>query len=246
MEGAARQVIDLLVIIIVLGRVRVAHREQAVTAAGDGIAQLDRHVFQQLVHALAFQLPTAMQQLARGGVGEGHALHAIATIGEQQHRHRRVLHHGVQQKFALHQRLPLFAQYIAQFGMGLHKLGEFIVAAPVHAEIEFAVAVAAGGAGECPQQRADRCGSTTQCPPHQRKQDDGGHTRHHPATVHPVRQEPRQCRRQRQYRQQPQKQGEGEGARFHWDVLTRAECRGDPCAGTAPAGSVPARRQPVR
>ncbi|MNV40651.1 hypothetical protein D3C71_1322660 [compost metagenome] len=244
MEVAARQVIDLLVFFIIFQRVGFTHGEQAVATARDGVAQFDRHGFQQFLHALAFQLPTAVQQLACGDVGERHALDAVTAVGEQQHRHRRVLHHGVEQQLALHQCLALLAQHFAEFGVGFHQLRELIIAAPMHTEVVLAVAVAAGGAGQRTQQRADRRGRAMQCVPHQGKQDDGGAHHDQPAMVHPVGEHPRQCRRQCEHGQQAQEQAEGEGAWFHRDILIRAGCRDGPCGGTAPDGSSPVPQRP--
>jgi len=93
-----------------------------------------------------------MQQLARSQIGEHHAGDAITARGDQQHRHRRILHHRVQQKFALHQALPLCTQHIAQFAVCLHQVAELVIAGPVHAEVVFAVAIAAGGARQGPHQ----------------------------------------------------------------------------------------------
>ncbi|KAG1269953.1 hypothetical protein G6F65_013479 [Rhizopus arrhizus] len=157
------------------------HREQAVAAAGDRVAQLHRHLLQHILQALAFQLPAAVQQLARGQVGEHHAGDAIAAGRDQQHRHRRVLHHGVEQQFALHQPLPLRTQHIAQLAVRLHQVAQLIIARPVHAEVVLTIAVAAGGAGERAHQRAHRCGRAAQGPPHQRQQDQRRYRGDHPA-----------------------------------------------------------------
>ncbi|KAG1456090.1 hypothetical protein G6F57_015171 [Rhizopus arrhizus] len=191
------------------------HREQAVAAAGDRVAQLHRHLLQHILQALAFQLPAAVQQLARGQVGEHHAGDAIAAGRDQQHRHRRVLHHGVEQQFALHQPLPLRTQHIAQLAVRLHQVAQLIIARPVHAEVVLTIAVAAGGAGERAHQRAHRCGRAAQGPPHQRQQDQRRYRGDHPAVIHPVRQQPRQRGSQRQHRQQAQEQAEGERAPLH-------------------------------
>ncbi|KAG0953689.1 hypothetical protein G6F31_013370 [Rhizopus arrhizus] len=191
------------------------HREQAVAAAGDRVAQLHRHLLQHILQALAFQLPAAVQQLARGQVGEHHAGDASAAGRDQQHRHRRVLHHGVEQQFALHQPLPLRTQHIAQLAVRLHQVAQLIIARPVHAEVVLTIAVAAGGAGERAHQRAHRCGRAAQGPPHQRQQDQRRYRGDHPAVIHPVRQQPRQRGSQRQHRQQAQEQAEGERAPLH-------------------------------
>ncbi|MNV54300.1 hypothetical protein D3C71_1464860 [compost metagenome] len=169
LERAPREVIDLFVVLVTLHAIFAfrLHREQAVATAADGVAQFHRQLLEHVFHALAFQLPAAVQQLACGQVGEHHAGNAIATGGDQQHRHRGVLHHGVQQQFALHQALALCAQHFAQFAVCLHQVTQFVIAGPVDAEVVLTVAVAAGGARQRPHQRAHRCGGAAQRPPHQ-------------------------------------------------------------------------------
>ncbi len=98
-ELPAGKVVDLLFGIVVL----TADRHQAVAAPVHGLAQFHRHAGQQLVETLALQFPALVQQFARGQVGKHHAAFPIAACGHQQHRHRRVLDHGVQQQFTLHQ-----------------------------------------------------------------------------------------------------------------------------------------------
>jgi len=75
------------------------------------------------------------------------AAQAVAAVGGKQHRHRRVLHHGVEHQFALRQALALFAQDLAQLPVRSDHFAQFVVAAPVHAEVVLAVAVAADAAG---------------------------------------------------------------------------------------------------
>ncbi len=76
--------------------------------------------------------------------------------GDQQHRHRRVLQHGVEQQFALHEALALFTQHVAEFAVCGDEFGQFILAAPVDAEVVFAVAVGVHAAGQRTQQGFQR------------------------------------------------------------------------------------------
>ena len=124
-----------------------ADREQAIAAALHRYSHLHGCACQQVVETLAFQFPAAVQQLACGHVGEHHPALAIAAGSDQQHRHRRVLHHRVQQQFALHQSLSLFAQHVAQFRVRAHQVAQVVASVPVDAEVVLAVAIGADTAG---------------------------------------------------------------------------------------------------
>jgi hypothetical protein len=104
-EVAARQVIHLFVLAFAGG-------EQAVAAAPQGLDQGRRRLFQHLVQGMSFQLAAFRQQLARGQVGVGDGARRIGQFRHQQHGHRRVLHHGVEQQLALHEVEALFAQHL--------------------------------------------------------------------------------------------------------------------------------------
>jgi hypothetical protein len=141
-EAAARQVEHFLVF-------AVADGEQAIAAAPDGFAQGGLDARQQLGQAQAFQLAALVHQLAGGQVGE----HDGAVVGDQQHGDGGVLHHGVEQQFALHQAQALLAQHVAQRVVGGDQVAQFIVVRPVQAEGKIAVAVAGDGAGQRAVQR---------------------------------------------------------------------------------------------
>ena len=147
-EVAPRKVEHILLVAL------VGYGEQAVAAAPHRLAQFRRQAVQQRVQVLALELAPVVEQLACGQVGVDHPALSVATFGRQQHRHRGVLHHGVQQQFALDQVLALLPQHLAQLGVGAHQLADLVVAGPVHAEVELAVAIGVDAAGQGPEQRA--------------------------------------------------------------------------------------------
>jgi hypothetical protein len=130
--------------------------EQAVAAAPQGFDQGRRRLFQHLVQGVAFQLAAFRQQLARGQVGVGDGARRIGQVRHQQHGHRRVLHHGVEQQLALHEVEALFAQHLAEGVVGVDQVGQLVVLAPVQAEGKVAVAVARHRALQGAEQRQDR------------------------------------------------------------------------------------------
>ena len=125
-EAAPGQVVHLFVLAL-------SCCKQAVAAARDRLAQRGQRLFQDLGQVMAFQLAALVQELARGQV----AVHDGAGAGgvaHEQHGHRRVLHHGVEQKFTLDQLQALFAQHAAQRVVGGHQVAHFVVLGPVQAE----------------------------------------------------------------------------------------------------------------
>src|SRR3546814_6615848 len=68
----------------------------------------------------------------------------------------RVLHDGVQQQFALHQRLPLVAQHTAQLVVAFDQLAQFSPALPGDAAAAIDVAIAGHAASERAEQRPRR------------------------------------------------------------------------------------------
>ena len=111
---------DLLVVGLV-----AFDREQAVAAATQCIGEGRHREQQQGVAMQSFDAAAIVQQLACGEI----AVDDMAGSIEQQHRHRGVLHHRVQQQFALRQGQPLFAQGVAKGVVGAHQIGEFAVSA---------------------------------------------------------------------------------------------------------------------
>ena len=118
-EAAPRQVVHLFLLAFAAGKQAIAGARQRF---GQGRCRLLHDVGQ----ALAFQPPSLVQQLARGQVGVDDG----AAFGHQQHGHRRVLHHGVEQQLALHQVQALLAQHVAKRIVRRHQVGQFIVLRP--------------------------------------------------------------------------------------------------------------------
>ena len=144
-EAAAREVVHLFL-------VGLADREQPVAAAIHRLAQRRRRRAQQGLQREAFELAALVQQPA----GREIAVDDVPAVADQQHRHRRVLHHRVEQQLALHEREPLFAQHAAEFVVRGDEVAEFVAVLPAQAETEIAVAIAERGAGERPEQRQRR------------------------------------------------------------------------------------------
>ena len=140
-ELAAGEMVDVLVVFI-------AHGEHAITAAGECLLERIGRRRQQCIQVLPLQAASFPHQLAGGEVGVDHAAGRV----DQQHRHRRVLHHGVEQQFALHQRKALLPQSVAKAVVAGDQLPEFALPAPGEAEAEIAVAVAVDGTGQRPEQ----------------------------------------------------------------------------------------------
>ena len=233
-ETAAREV-DHLLVVVVAGDV-----EQRVAAAGDGLAQCRMRGGHQRVEGAAFQALAITEQPPRREVGQHDAPGGI----HQQQRHRRVLHHRVQQQLALHQRQPLRAQGVAQGVVGIHQFGH-VVARRGQAVAVVAVAVA----GDQRQQGAASRRIAREQPPDQPGQQQ---PRGEAGGQCPVRR-PVEMRADGGHgdgQQQAARQREqcapavGQGGQAHG--LSRARCRGGPCAGTAPAATGPVRRRPVR
>ena len=67
---------------------------------------------------------------------------AAGDIGQHQ-RHRRVLHHGIQQQFALRQMLTLVTQGLSQRVVHADQIAQFV--APIHRDREAEIAVAITG-----------------------------------------------------------------------------------------------------
>ena len=141
-EAAARQVIHLFLF-------PVAAAEQAVVAARQRLAQRRRGLLHDVGQVQSFQAAPLVQQLPRRQVG----IHDGLAFGHQQHGHGRVLHHGVEQQFALHQVQPLFSQHVAERIVSRHQVGQFIVLRPAQAERKVAVLVAGDGAAQGAEQR---------------------------------------------------------------------------------------------
>ncbi|EEF22579.1 conserved hypothetical protein, partial [Ricinus communis] len=146
LEAAAREVVDVFLVDVGVGGPR---GEQAVAAARQRVQQRRRGVGQNLAELVSFQPAALIQQLARGDVGIGDR----PGLADQQHGHRRVLHHGVQQQLALDQVEALLAQYRAECIVGGHQVAQLIVLRPVQAEGKVAVLVAGDGAGQRAEQR---------------------------------------------------------------------------------------------
>ncbi len=236
-EAAPRQMVDLLLLRVLV----VGDGEQAVAAARHGLAQRRRHAQQQLVQALAVQFPAAVQQLACGQVGEHHAAQAIAAVGGQQHRHRRVLLDGGEHQFALRQALGLFAQDVAQLPVRGDHFAQCVVTAPVHAEVVLAIAVAADGTGQGAEQRAHRRGgAVARRSVHHisasRNSAEKLATSQPRASSHGIAAASASTGSRRRNRPMVKERCS----------FIRAEFRSGPCAGTAPAGSSPTRPRPGR
>jgi hypothetical protein len=118
-EAAAGEMVDVLVVF-------VADGEHAIAATLQRFAQGIRRALEQRVERLAFELVALAQQLPCGEVGVDDAVVRV----DQQHRHRRVLDHGVEQQFALHQRQALLAQRIAETVVRGDQFRELALAAP--------------------------------------------------------------------------------------------------------------------
>ena len=118
-EQAAREVVDVLVVL-------VADGEHAVAAAREGVAHGLGHAFEQLGEGHALETVAVAEQLARGQVAE----HDVTTGIDQQHRHRRVLHHRVEQQLALHQAQALFAQGVAERAVAGDQVSQLAAAFP--------------------------------------------------------------------------------------------------------------------
>ena len=85
-EAAPRQVIDFFLVIGADGK-------QAITAAVECITQGLCRLADDGLQVVALELAAFMQQLPRCDVG----VNDRPGLGYQQHRHRRVLDHGVEQ-----------------------------------------------------------------------------------------------------------------------------------------------------
>ena len=144
-EAAARKMEDVFIVF-------VADREDAVATALERIAQRLRRAFENRIEAAAFESSAFAQQFARGEIAQHDALRFV----HQHHRHRRVLHHGVEQQFALHQRDSLLAQCIAERVVRIHQFDQIAVFVPGDAETEIAVAIARHRTGQRAEQRAQR------------------------------------------------------------------------------------------
>ena len=130
----------------------VTGAEHARRAVAEGFRQGIVACAEQAVQCVPIEATAFAQQLARRDVGEDYVLLRV----EQQHGHRRVLHHGVEQQLALDQLQLLLAQGFADRVVAGDEVAELVVARPPQAEAVVAVAVAERGAGEGPDQRAHR------------------------------------------------------------------------------------------
>ncbi len=147
--------------------VAFADREQAVAAALKRFLQWHRQYRQQRVDRIAFQFAAFVQQAPRRDI----RINDRTGIHAQEHRDRRVLHHGIEQQFALHQVQALIAQRIAEIVVRLDQFADFIIAFPAYRKTVVAVAIAADGAG----QRAKQGKITSQLA----VQKNHGNGRHH-------------------------------------------------------------------
>ena len=226
-ELAARDVPGLFVVVGADGK-------QAVAAGPHRVAQrLGRRV-QQFVQVVAFEPAPAVELAARRQVGVAHAARGI----HQHHRHRRVLHHGVEQQFALHQAQALFAQRVAQGVVRAHQFAHLVAALPRQAEAEITVAVAVHRAGQRAEQRQHRL----QRAPHrhrhhrqhqQQRKTERGHGRAQPRLQHQRQAHAHGQQDEGQARQPSCQRPSCAPDRGH---LSRARCPAAPAAGTAPGG----------
>ena len=232
-EAATREMEDLFVVFH-------ADREQAVAAAFDRLAQRLRRVLQQGFERMAFELVAVVEQLACGEVG----IHDAAAAIGQQHCDRRVLHHRIEQQFALHQRHALLAQGIAQCVVRRDQIADFVVVRPRQSEIEIAVAIAGHGAAQRAEQRQHRRESAAHDVHGQRQQHDQRKNARKQRAVEPGLQCERQhdCNEQQDACRQRMAPGQrtATARRVHRRcvraLFMRARRPAVACGGTAPVG----------
>jgi len=126
--------------------------EESVVACRHRLAQRRRRLLQQQCEVRAFEAAPLAQQMARRDVGVDHTFAGV----DQQQRHRRVLHHGVEQQFTLFEVLALFAQGMAQGVVLGHEVAELVVGTGGQRGAEVAVAITQHRAFERANEAAQR------------------------------------------------------------------------------------------
>ena len=107
---------------------------------------------QSVAESQPLQAAPAAQQVPRRDIRVGDAIVRI----DQHQRDRRVLHHGIEQQFTLHEVRALLAQGRRQFIVRRHQFAEFIVAIGDQRQAEIPFAVARHGARQRAQHLLDR------------------------------------------------------------------------------------------
>jgi len=128
------------------------HAEQGILAAVHRLAQRFGRIGQQLGEVQPDQGAAFVEQVPRGDVRVGDP---ADRIGQHQ-RHRRVLHHRVQQQLALHQVLALLAQGVPQRVVHADQLAQLVAPVDRDREGEIAVAITGHRALQRAQQPAHR------------------------------------------------------------------------------------------
>src|SRR6185503_15199627 len=129
-KARAREVVDLLVVIARDG-------EQAVAAAGDGVAQGLGGGLEEDGEEGALEAAAGGEELAGGEV----AVDDVAARVAEEHRDRGVLDHGVEEELAVDEGFALAAEGVAEGVVRGDEVAELVVALPGQAEREVAVAV---------------------------------------------------------------------------------------------------------
>jgi len=122
-----------------------------------------------------------------------------------------MLHHGVQQQFALHQILALFAQCVPQFVVRLDQRAQFIAATRAQRDAEITVAVTRDAARQGAQQASHRLHGRMRQPSHRHHAHRHGDRTAQPRAVCPVGQRRRHCRRDHGSTNQEQREFAFEG-----------------------------------
>ncbi len=117
--------------------VLVSDGEQTIATAFKGFAYGTWHLGQHGIQKMSLQLASPTEQTACSQIAQHHAVRRV----QQQHRHRRVLYHGIEQQLTLHQIDALRPQGVAQRVMGLDQIGQIGMTIPVDAKTEIAIAI---------------------------------------------------------------------------------------------------------